>query len=330
MTDLDKLVVADVGHGNCSIILTEAGAIVIDAACGSTVKDILRFFNEKTVIAVIVSHADADHIGGITPLLLDQEFTVKEIYLNADSVKKTRTFQEFRRALRFARITYGTRVFPSVDSQSSSLISTKNCRLEVLGPDPDMVVTGVGSEDLGNRPMDANSMSIVLRLHHCDKPVAILAGDMDAIAFENIKLEKSNQLKASILVFPHHGGLAKKADGRAFALDVSTCIEPDLVFFSNGRERFNNPRKEIVHAVVEGSGAHVACTQLCKSCSVENPRELLSHWGIPGRGYARKHSCAGSTVIEFENGEANIQPFVEEHNRYISAFPDRLCNVLDR
>ena len=231
MMDLDKLVVADVGHGNCSIILTESGAIVIDAACGSTVKDILNYFGERRVIAVIVSHADADHIGGITPLLLDHDFSVGEIHLNVDSVKKTRTFEEFRRAVSYARKNHGTYVRPSVDSQSENLLSTRNCRLEVLGPDPDMVIAGVGSEDLSRRPMDANTMSIVLRLHHCDKPVAILSGDMDSVALKNIKHEKGGNLNAPILVFPHHGGLSKRADTQEFASEVSKTMNPDLVFF---------------------------------------------------------------------------------------------------
>ena len=88
MTDLPKLIVLDVSHGNCSILQDTEGTIVIDCAHGDTLIETLRYLGISQVDRIIISHADQDHFKGFIDLLADESINVKYVHLNPDPKKE--------------------------------------------------------------------------------------------------------------------------------------------------------------------------------------------------------------------------------------------------
>ena len=87
--DWPELFILDVGHGNCTILRDTAGTVIIDCPPDSTLLATLRYLNIHEIANILISHADADHIGGITNLLANQDIKVHNVFLNADALKRT-------------------------------------------------------------------------------------------------------------------------------------------------------------------------------------------------------------------------------------------------
>src|SRR5260221_689251 len=98
-----KLAVLDVGHGNCAVLRDRGGSIVFDAGIGSTLEEYLATNGITEIVALLISHADADHLGGAIGLLLSTACSIKTVYLNPDASKGTEMFRNFRIALEDAR-----------------------------------------------------------------------------------------------------------------------------------------------------------------------------------------------------------------------------------
>ena len=64
-----ELIILDVAHGNCAIVIGEESVVIIDAPQGGVHVDTLKTRGIKEVHAIVVSHADADHMQGVTTLL---------------------------------------------------------------------------------------------------------------------------------------------------------------------------------------------------------------------------------------------------------------------
>ena len=84
--------IVDVGHGNCTVVESHGIVMVIDAGPGSWLLAYLRQEGIGKLASVLVSHADDDHLRGLLGLLVAETFTIGEVHLNTDSVKKTKVW----------------------------------------------------------------------------------------------------------------------------------------------------------------------------------------------------------------------------------------------
>jgi competence protein ComEC len=78
-----------VGHGNCTVLVDTDGVVVIDAGPKSK---LFKFLKEKHITKIdvlLLSHADQDHIIGVSDLLASGEIEIKKVYVNTDSTKKS-------------------------------------------------------------------------------------------------------------------------------------------------------------------------------------------------------------------------------------------------
>ena len=116
-------------------------------------------------------------------------------------------------------------------------------------------------------------MSAVIRIWSGDVPRVLVAGDIDQVGLESLRANTPD-IRADVLVFPHHGGRPGRSDPDAFTEALMKAVEAKLVVFSIGRGRYRTPRPEIVSAVLRASKeAHIACTQLSEHCAAELPTE---------------------------------------------------------
>ncbi len=329
MMDLPELIILDVGHGGCAVLRDMNDTIIIDCAPGSTLLETLNALGIHEISNILISHADSDHIAGIITLLTSLEIRVHNIFLNPDAVKDTEIWENFRFAVKDARKRFSnrTRVHTALTIEQTGQFDTEQVKIEVLAPSPELAMSGVGGRDLHGRKLGSNSMSVVLGLVHDTHRVALLPGDIDEVGLSNLG-EECSDLRADILIFPHHGGKAGNTDGEKYAYTLSTMVKPKVVFFSFDRNLFNNPREEIIRGVKTAvPKANILCTQLSKKCAVQPPSSSFNHLStLPAKGRSKNNCCGGSILIKINGRETISNSLFKLHNNFIrSNVPMAMC-----
>lgn len=321
---LPELLILDVGHGSCAVLLDTAGVTVIDCAPGVTLKETLDQINVTDISTVLISHADEDHLGGLIALLQDPEITVRNVYINPDAVKRTEIWHDVRIALAEARKTKETQVHPQLNTNLTGSLDSGDVRVEVLAPNPEFALSGVGGEDLERRRITSNSMSGVIRLSYKEKSLALITGDLDGVGLLNL-LDGGDDIKADILVFPHHGGRPGGAEPAQFASDLCGRVEPKLVVFSMARSRTGFPRRDVVESIkASAPEAHIACTQLAQECASDTPNALRHLIDYPARGREKNSCCAGTIRVEIGEQES-CDDFINDHRAFVISISPTMC-----
>jgi beta-lactamase superfamily II metal-dependent hydrolase len=319
----------DVGHGNCAIAQGDEDVFIIDCAPGAVLVDTLNKIGIKDVTHVLLSHADEDHIGGVITLLLEKR--VHNVYLNPDAVKRTAIWQDMRSALAEARRSGQTVVHPSLTTNDNGKFGCRQLVLRILAPHPEDALGGVGGQDIEGHKQGHNTMSVVIKVIYGSRPVALLTGDLDQVGVEHLQRE-GEDLRAEVLVFPHHGGTPGGANPKEFAESLCNAVNPEIVVFSIGRAKKGFPRIEIVNGVKQSSpSSHIACTQLSKGCAAVEPESSFKHLNVlPARGKLTNSCCSGTIVIELIEGEDSYRAFIKGHSEFVSSeVPTPMCAESD-
>lgn len=330
MTDLPELIILDVGHGNCAVLRDTNGIMVIDCAPGSPLLDTLYQLGINEIACVLISHADYDHIGGLTALLTSKDVRVRSIYLNPDPLKGTDVWQDLRHAVKDSRARSATSVNLGLTTELSKKLNVGEVEVEILAPNPEIAMSGVGGKDLSGRRLDANSMSVVVGLIHSSYRAAVLAGDIDQVGLDNL-LESSDDLAADILVFPHHGGSLGNPSGSEFSQRLCSSVAPRMIVFSIGRGRFDNPRREVIEGVRAAvPDVHILCTQLSQKCAAAVPDLVPAHLtALPAKGKVGNGCCGGTVVVRLRGKEREYSPTKELHTGFVGSgcitSPQCLC-----
>ena len=315
--------ILDVGHGNSTVVEEPGHVSVIDGGNGDTLLRLLEDLGIDYVDTVIVSHADADHFGGISLLLSKEEFRVGQVFLNPDA-RDTNLWNDFVSVMIDAK-KRGTRFNLELTDENPGQVAFGNTRLEVLFPSQEVAIKTSEGSIPGGSQLTPNTMSAVIRVWAGDSPRLLLTGDIDQTALDCL-INSDVDLKADVLVFPHHGGRPGSADPEAFANLLGGEVNPQLVIFSIGRGRYSTPRPEIVLGIRSSTdGAHIACTQLSAHCANELPVSVNSIHSDVSRGRTRNACCAGTLEISLDDEVAYL-PNRAEHIEFINRFaPTALC-----
>lgn len=292
------LFVLDVGHGSAAVLHDEGGTVVFDTGKGAHVTRHLESVGVKFVQAVVLSHADADHIGGAETLLLNKSLHIAEVLLNPDSSKDSAVFKQLGYALVEANHRAGTRI--KLQLTSSTQIKRAGATIEILHPPDGKALAGVGGRSASGKRHTSNSMSAAIRVSRCEKSSVLLAADIKFDCLDDWK-SRAVQPKACVLVFPHHGGLPGTGDemeAALFGYEVTRMVAPEVVIFSNHRTKFGNPR-EVVLAGISKANPHTrfACTQIPER--LHQLVETDECWSLH-KPTGRKGVIEGSICLEFQ------------------------------
>lgn len=325
MMNLPELIILDVGHGNCTLIRDANDLIVIDCPPGGTLAETLENLSIKEILHILISHSDADHIGGIIDLLSNKDIKIHNVHLNPDAIKESNIWRVLRIALKDAR-QRGTKVSSELTTTKTGSLNIGSVNIEVLAPTPELILGGAGGTDLQGRRLTSNSISAVIGIVHDSHRVAILAADIDNVGFDNL-IQDPKSFSADILIFPHHGGRSGGGDSKTFAQQVCSFIQPKLIIFSIDRNRFsNNPRAEIIEGVRSSvPDAHILCTQLSQQCAASVPSSKPTHLNIlPARGFISNSCCGGTIVIKID-GSRTTYPEITLHKEFVNQVTSPIC-----
>lgn len=323
MTKDATVTVVDVGHGNAAVVRIGNHVSIIDAGPRNTILEYCRGESISEIDTVMISHADRDHVEGLIALLSEPSVRIKRVLLNPDATKVSALWDDLAWELDQAAGHRKLQFQPSLTVADTGKIDLAEVRIEVLAPSLYLASKGAGSRSRSKQRLQTNSMSAVLRI---SRGTSVLAcGDLDEAGLADL-IAHDVDLRADVLIFPHHGGLSGSKP-TAFVARLCERVQPSVVIFSIGRvNKPLNPRPEIVDAV-RGAvpGVRVACTQLSLHCAVTAPDTEPAHLSPAyARGRLLRHCCGGT--IEIRMGKADITPTAAAHAKFIAdVAPTALC-----
>ncbi len=308
----------DVGHGNSTVIVDGTQNVaVIDVGKQSALS---RFLAEQQITRikyVYISHADEDHIGALIGLLGSPQITIDHVFLNSDAQKASKVWDdlvyELNAAHRVGKLVFATSLTAGQTEQLSDRVS-----LEVLGPSLYLAAKGPGSVHRHGGRIRSNSISAVIAISIKGRRLALVPADLDAVGLRDL-MDSEASLDASILVYPHHGGLPGGMEPSDFANALLPMVRPDKVIFSIGRGRYGTPNPLTISSIRAAfPGARIVCTQLSEHCSAAPPAEpaeahLTSAFA---QGRLGGTCCGGTIVVPLDQSNA-LQPDHRAHTNFI-------------
>ncbi len=219
----------DVGQGD-SIFMSfpQKGYWLVDGGTDNpdqgrkVIVPFLRSKGIRELDAVVYSHPQEDHIGGLLSVL--DEIRVKEIFFNGRSYG-THLHDNFWKKAKAKKIK--SRVLLSGDTVEGY----PGMKISALHPKKDAAFAANVNED-----------SLVLKIQH-DQNSLLLTGDIEDKGLESL-LSEDHDLNIDILKFPHHGGKVGAEGARL----IERC-SPDWVLMSLGAKNpFGHPHASALRA----------------------------------------------------------------------------------
>ena len=270
---------------------------------------------------VFVSHADHDHLGGVMRLLGDPAISIGTIWVNPDPSKAGPTWERFRTTVYMTLLRIVVSKMEASSSTLLSLVRAGDLTLEVLHPDLDWALAGVNSKATG---AGSNTMSAVIRITLFGIPAILLAADISEQSLQRL-IQRDCEMKASVLVFPHHGGRpgddTDDTDTESFAYGVTERVQPEFVIFSLSRTKYHNPQPFTMLGVRTCAPlVSIRCTQLSRWCASEDKRRPTDHLASTvAAGRPSGSCCSGSVTIRVApDGALTLDPPTTRHAAFVS------------
>jgi beta-lactamase superfamily II metal-dependent hydrolase len=208
----------DVGQGDSILIMTaDSHTILIDAGPPLAAGVLVSYLHNRSVSvidALIVTHPDADHLGGAADVLRD--FTVLSVY-HPGVAKNTSAYSSFIHAAQDE----GCPIHTATDIHVGDYLGlTASATIEVLNIDP--------------TASDVNDASIVLEMRTPGKSF-LFTGDISSDVESRLIANHALNLDVDVLKVAHHG--SQYSTSNAF-LDATT---PEIGVISVGENTYGHP-----------------------------------------------------------------------------------------
>jgi beta-lactamase superfamily II metal-dependent hydrolase len=311
------IAILDIGHGNSCIIRDSNQTIVID--CGARGSGLLEFLEQEGITEInqlFISHADQDHIGGLLGIISLGKIRINNIFVNSDATKGSGLWEDLTYELSMQNEA-GITKFSVGISRKKETIDCGDIQIAISGPTPYLASKGVGGMDRKDRNISSNSLSASFHIFWKGQSLVYLAGDIDQVGLDDL-LDHRADLKSDLLVFPHHGGKSGHQNIQEFTETLCSQVNPSKVIFSIGRNKFDNPRPEVVDAVRKSlKSVRVSCSQLSVNCSKVISVHKQDHLApVFSRGREENDSCGGTFLIKLGEKLEYI-PDLALHHKYV-------------
>ncbi len=231
---LDQL---DVGQGLATIIRTNCHALLYDTGASlsaefemgsAVIRPALRALGINRLDRLVISHADNDHAGGAAGVL--RSVAVVDIHVGGYA-ENFRTFEGY----------LGARAMDARPCRRGDSWRWDGVVFSYLSPVSQAVRDSVGgirsSQDFQN---SRNSQSCVLKVTLGESAV-LLTGDIERAEEASLALRYQEQLRATVMVAPHHGSKTSSS----YAL--LKRVDPEMVIVAAGyKNSFGHPHPEVL------------------------------------------------------------------------------------
>lgn len=235
----------DVGHGDCTIIICDGDVMVVDGGRpgkSDMIFSFLRARNIDHVRAVVGTHPDSDHIGGLPAVFHATSVDVLYVPTLNHEAKRHNTL------MRTAR-----------DAKASIIVPKDGESFQIGGALVTIIVPNIPN------PTD-NEMSLVLRIVYGDHAF-LLCADIDS-GIERLLLANGYDVSADVLKVAHHG--SETATSPAFLQAVS----PTYAVIS-GNDQYGAAENEITQRI-QNAGITLLHTHFDGSVSITSTGEEIT------------------------------------------------------
>jgi len=218
-----KVSFLDVGQGDAALIESPTGnQLLIDGGPNKNILNALgrvMHFYDKTIDAVLTTHPDQDHIGGIPEVL--KNYTVGE-YIDNGATSSTGIFKELKNEISKNNIK------TEIARAGEILDLGGGVFLKILYPTSDPKGT------------DTNEYSIVAKLYY-GSSTFLFTGDAPADAEQYLAKTDGKELKSDVLKVAHHGSR------NSLSPEFLSAVVPEYSVISAGKDNsYGHPHKEII------------------------------------------------------------------------------------
>ena len=213
----------DVGQGDCTIIQSKDGVILIDsgeADKSQTVINYLRNLGVETLDYCIVTHPHTDHIGSMAAVI--SEFRAEKLImpeLSEINIPTTRTFEDF---------------LLCAEENADEVIAAEAGYTYSMG-EVDISILGPCSQN-----EDLNNMSVVAKVEYGDAAF-LITGDCSFAEEDDIMDNYYNELSCDVLKVAHHGSAGSTS------VDWLEAVEPEISVISVGEgNSYGHPKQKVL------------------------------------------------------------------------------------
>ncbi|ATP41796.1 competence protein [Solibacillus sp. R5-41] len=274
----------DVGQGDSILIQSPNGkTMLVDAGvkgAGKTVVDYLEVHGVQKLDYVVATHPDADHIGGLIPVL---NSIPVEHFMDSGKIHTSNTYEEMLTLIHEKNI-------PFTIPQTGDLIELDSeVTVNVLSADEDAA--------------DNNEASIVLRVAYGNISF-LLTGDA-GIDMEKEMLANGLDVEATILKAGHHG--SNTSSSQTFV----NAVSPLATILSYGQNnKYGHPHAEVIDAL-QNVGSDIYSTAEAGTIVVNTDGDTYkinqSQWtGIGATSEIKIPNVIGSVELVSKDVQAEV------------------------
>ncbi len=218
-----KVTFLDVGQGDAIFIESPTGnQFLIDGGPGTSILNALGRvmpFYDKTIDAVLTTHPDQDHIGGIPEVL--KNYTVGE-YIDSGATSSTGTFLELKNEL----AKNNTKTEIAIAGEVIDLGG--GAYLKILYPENDL------------KSKDTNENSVIAKLYYGNSTF-LFTGDAPTNVEQYLAMTDGAELDSDVLKVAHHGSR------NSLSPEFLSAVSPEYSVISASKDNsFGHPHKEIL------------------------------------------------------------------------------------
>jgi competence protein ComEC len=209
------------GEGDATLIeMPFGGTVLVDGGPGiakSQLLNVLHDLGRERIDLVVLTHPDADHIGGLPDVIDTLEIGA---VVTSGRESDTGTFSRFKQAVRNKGIPH------FIVDTGDRIAGFDGVELMVLGPSHSML----------SGP--TNRSSVVLRVDYNDIEI-LLTGDIDKIAEREV-LRNAAVLEAEILKVSHHGSKTSSCS------EFLRQAQPEVAVIMVGKNQYGHPARDVM------------------------------------------------------------------------------------
>ena len=217
-----KVTFLDVGQGDCTLIQAGGQNMVMDVGNNDQGERVVSYLKEQGIGKLdylLLSHPDADHIGGGDNVL--ENFEVQTVIM-PEEANDTMTYQEVMEEI--SRYDVDVK-YPEV----GDIFTLGDAEFTILCPKPELL-----SQD------DLNNSSVGIKLVHGENSF-VMCGDAEAKSEQEMVKRFGSSLECDVLKCGHHGSSTATSD------EFLAAVNPTWAVISCGKEnRYGHPHSEVL------------------------------------------------------------------------------------